>query len=157
MPNWAYLLNNFAYNVSLAIWIGGAVVLGALTAPALFRALPRLQAGSIFGPTLRKFGRMRLVTVVIAIAAAAVKHFVWEDGRSTVWIAIRWVALGIMAFAILYEIGFLERALEARRVHLTPEMPESDPQRQQFNVLHHRAESLMKVSVVAAVVALMLS
>ncbi|HEX7150981.1 MAG TPA: DUF4149 domain-containing protein [Thermoanaerobaculia bacterium] len=157
MPNWGYLLNNFAYNVSLALWIGGAVALGALAAPQLFRTLPRPQAGATFGPMLRKFARIRLVTLVIAIAAAAVKHFLWEDGRSTAWIALRWVALGVMAASILYEVGYLERALEARRVHLTADMPESDPHRRAFNTLHRRAEGLMKVSIGAAVVALLLS
>lgn len=41
---------------------------------------------------------------------------------------------------LFLKIGYLERALEARRVHLTPDMPDSDPQRRAFNTLHKRAE-----------------
>ena len=156
MPNWVHLVTNLVYHLGLALWIGGAVVLGALVAPTLFRALPRLQAGSIFGPTLRRFARLRLGALLATIAAAGVKHALWE-GSSTVWITLRWAALLFMAATVLYEIGSLERALEARRVHLTPEMVEEDPQRKAFNTLHKRAEALMKASMVAALVAMLLS
>jgi hypothetical protein len=156
MPNWSHLFTNLFYHLGLSIWIGGTVVLGALTAPALFKALPRHQAGSIFGPTLRKFARVRVVALAVTIAAAAVKFFVWESG-SMPWIALRWAALLFMAASVVYEIGSLERVLETRRVHLTPEMPETDPQRREFNVLHKRAEGLMKASVGAAILAMLLS
>jgi uncharacterized membrane protein len=156
MPNWLHLLTNFCYHAGLAVWIGGTVVLGALVAPALFRALPRHQAGSIFGPTLRRFARVRLAALIVTVLAAAVKHAIWESG-AMVWIAIRWGALIIMAATVLYEIGVLERALEARRVHLTPDMPEEHPERRGFNALHQRAETLMKLGFIAALAALLMS
>lgn len=156
MPNWLHLFTNLFYHLGLAVWIGGTVVLGALVAPALFRALPRHQAGAIFGPTLRRFARVRVGALLVTIVAAAVKHFAWESG-GTVWIAVRWAALLVMAAAVVYEIAYLERALEARRVHLTPEMPEDDPRRRDFNTLHQRAELLLKTSVFAALAAMLLS
>lgn len=156
MPNWLHLFTNLVYHLGLAIWIGGTVALGALTAPALFRALPRLQAGSIFGSILRRFTRVRVIALIAIVAAAAVKHLMWESGAS-LWISVRWAALAFMAAAVVIEIAFLERALEARRVHLTPEMPDSDPHRRAFNALHRRAEMLMKASLVAAIVAMLLS
>lgn len=54
-------------------------------------------------------------------------------------------------------VAVIERALEARRVHLTPEMGEDHPERRAFNVLHERAEGLLKASVIAALVAMFLS
>jgi uncharacterized membrane protein len=156
MPNWLHLFNNLFYHLGLAIWIGGTLVLGALVAPALFRALPRFEAGGIFGPTLRRFARLRVAALLVTIVAAAVKYAVWESGP-TLWIAIRWAALLFMAATLLYEIGSLERTLEARRVHLTAEMAEDHPQRRAFNALHKRAEGLLKGSVLAAVVAMLLS
>lgn len=142
MPNWLYLLDSIAYHLGLALWIGGAVVLGALVAPALFRALPRQEAGGIFGPILRRFARLRLGAIVVVILAAAFKHFAWETHAATVWILIRWIAIAFMAAAVLYEIYYLEGALEARR---------SDPAA--FQPLHRRSENLMKLSLLAAVVA----
>lgn len=156
MPNWPHLVTNLIYHLGLALWIGGTLVLGVLVAPALFRALPRMQAGAIFGPTLRRFARLRLGALLAAMAAAAVKFAVWER-TAGVWIAVRWGALLFMAAALVYELGVLERALEARRVHLTPEMGEDHPERRAFNVLHKRAEGLLKASVFAALVALFLS
>lgn len=155
MPNWLHLLTNLVYHLGLSIWIGGTLVLGALVAPALFRALPRPQAGGIFGPTLRKFARLRLGGLIAVIAAAGVKHAVWET--ATVWIGVRWAALGFLAAALLYELAWLEPRLEARRVHLTPDMGEDHPERRAFNVLHGRAEGLMKASLVAAVAAMLIS
>jgi hypothetical protein len=156
MPNWLFLLTNLFYHLGLSLWIGGTIVLGALTAPALFRELPRHQAGGIFGSTLRKFARVRVVALAVTIAAAAVKFLLWESGAMP-WIALRWAALLVLAASVLYEIGYLERALEARRVHLTPEMPETDPQRRAFNALHKRAEGLMKASLGVAILAMLLS
>jgi uncharacterized membrane protein len=156
MPNWLHLFTNLFYHLGLAIWIGGALVLGALVAPALFRTLPRLEAGGIFGSTLRRFARVRVAALLVTIVAAAVKYAVWESG-ATLWIAIRWAALLFMAATIVYEVGYLERIMEARRVHLTTEMPEDHPQRRAFNVLHKRAEGLLKGSVLAAAVAMLLS
>ncbi|HEX8171383.1 MAG TPA: DUF4149 domain-containing protein [Thermoanaerobaculia bacterium] len=156
MPNWAHLVTNLLYHLGLAIPIGGTLVLGALVAPQLFRALPRHQAGAIFGPTLRRFARVRAVAFALSIAAAAVKHLVWER-NVTGWIALRWAALVFLIAAVLYEMTVLEKALEARRVHLTPEMPEDAPERRAFQKLHKRAEALMKASLVAALAAMLLS
>jgi hypothetical protein len=156
MPNWGHLVTNLIYHLGLSVWIGGTIVLGALVAPALFRALPRPQAGGIFGPTLRKFARVRLVALVATIAAAAVKFALWERGQMP-WVAVRWAALAFMAVALLYELGVLEKGLEARRVHLTPEMADDDPRRREFQRLHKRAEALMKATLVAAVAAMLLS
>lgn len=147
MPNWLHLFSNLCYHLGLSIWIGGSIVLGALVAPALFRALPRAEAGAIFGPTLRRFARVRVVALAVTIAAAAVKAFLWESGPN-LWIGIRWAALAFLAAAVLYEITYLERALEARR---------ADGDRSAFDKLHKRAEGLMKVSLLVAVVAMLLS
>jgi uncharacterized membrane protein len=156
MPNWPYLFVNVLYHLGLALWIGGTIVLGALTAPALFRALPRPDAGAIFGAILRRFARLRVAALFVSLAAAAVKYVAWER-NSSLWTGIRWAALAFMAASVVYEIAFLERSIEARRVHLTPDMAENDPRRSAFNVLHRRAERLMKAALAAAVVALFLS
>jgi putative copper export protein len=145
MPNWWYILVNSAYLLALSIWIGGVVVLGALTAPVLFRALPRPDAGALFGPILRRFSRVRLASVVVMIAAALTKFLVWETHASSPWIAIRWTALAIMSASVLYELFGLEPALQSARG--TPA----------FASLHQRSELLMKVGLCAAVAALVLS
>jgi hypothetical protein len=157
MPNWGYLLTHAAYHLGLAIWIGGTVVLGAVVAPRLFRELPRRQAGGIFGPALRTFARLRVAALAVTIVAAAVQHFVWESRTATIWIGLRWLALGLLALSAVYEIGVLERALSTKAAHLTEDIPDGDPRRVEFQRLHRRAESLSKGALFAAVVALLLS
>ncbi|MEO8379919.1 MAG: DUF4149 domain-containing protein [Acidobacteriota bacterium] len=155
MPNWLHLFTNLIYHLGLAVWIGGTVALGALVAPRLFRELPRTEAGALFGAILRRFARVRLVALVASMAAAGVKHVLWE--QNTIWIAVRWAALLIMAGALLYELSSLEWELEARRSHLTPEMGDDHPHRRAFQRLHERAEAVLKTSVVAALVAMFFS
>jgi uncharacterized membrane protein len=146
MPNWLYLGINFLYQIGLAIWIGGSIVLGALVAPALFKALPSPDAGAIIGPTLRRFSRLRVAAVILVIVGAAWKYLGWERNASSPWIAVRWLAIAFLAFSVVYEIGYLEPSLERNR-----------GQAEAFARLHRRSEVLMKSTLVAAVVALLLS
>lgn len=143
MPNWLHLVTSLLYHLGLAIWIGGAIALGALAAPALFRELPRPQAGGIFGVILRRFARLRLAALVMVILAAAIKYLVWESHTRSIWIGIRWAAISVMAAAVLYEIFYLEGAIEKRD--------------ERFPQLHKRAERLMSLSVLAALVAMFLN
>lgn len=145
MPNWLHLFVNGLYHLGLALWIGGAVALGALAAPVLFGALPRQQAGAIFGPTLRRFAKLRLAAVVLMIAGAGAKHFIFESFARTPWIAVRWLLIAILAIAVVYEIAVLHPAMERLR---------GDPA---FGRLHKRSEGLMKATLAVAVVALFLS
>jgi len=155
MPNWLYIVTHTFYLLGLTIWIGGGVILGALVAPALFRSLPRPQAGSIFGPILRRFSRLRLAAVVVMIVTAAIKHLVWETHVVSPWIALRWLALAVMAAIVLYELFGLEPAMEKTRPGA--ESGEDDPRRVAFMRLHRRSEALMKAGLGAALVALLLS
>lgn len=157
MPNWFYLFFNALYHLGLALWIGGAVALGALVAPTLFRVLPRHEAGSIFGPILRRFARLRAVALVLIVVSAGVKYMRWETHAATPWLVIRWTAIAFLAFTLVYEILFLERPMEALRAVLGPEVPAGDSGRLRFNALHRRAEGLLKASILAAFVALLFS
>ena len=146
MPNWSYLTINFLYQVGLALWIGGSIALGVLVAPALFKALPRAEAGAIFGPTLRRFSRLRVLAVVLMVAGAAAKYIGWERNATTPLIAVRWVAIALLAMTVLYEITWLEPAMQRNRADAAV-----------FGKLHRRSELLMKSALVVSLVALFLS
>jgi hypothetical protein len=156
MPNFLALALNALYHVSLAVWLGGGIALGALAAPELFRQLPRAQAGGIFAPVLKRFARVRLVAIILAIAAAAAKHFVWETHSANIWIVIRWAALTFMAVAVLYEIAALQPAMERLRPRIAG-ASDDETARAGFGRLHRRSEALLKASLLAAVVAIFFS
>jgi uncharacterized membrane protein len=157
MPNWLYLLFSVLYHLGLAISVGGTIVLGALTAPALFRALPRPQAGAIFGTILRRFARVRIAALIAIIIGAGAKYVTWETHAISPWIVVRWLMIAFLAVSLVIEILILEPRLEAQRLLLTPEMTADDPRRAAFNVLHRRAENLLRLALLAAVVALFFS
>jgi hypothetical protein len=157
VPNWFYLFFNLLYHLGLALWIGGAVALGALTAPVLFGALPRHQAGGIFAPVLRRFARLRAGALVLIVIGAGAKFVHWETHAATPWLVIRWVAIAFLAFDLVYELLFIERPMNAMRANLGSDVAADDPKRLRFNVLHGRAEGLMKASLAAAFVALFFS
>jgi uncharacterized membrane protein len=83
MPNWFYLFFNALYHLGLALWIGGAVAIGALAAPALFAALPRHEAGGIFGQILRRFARLRAAALLLIVIGAGAKYLRWETHAAT--------------------------------------------------------------------------
>jgi len=143
MPNWWHILFNGLYHLGLALWIGGAIALGALVAPALFRTLPRPQAGGIFGPVLRRFAFLRLGAVALMIAGAGAKYLRFETHAATPWIAIRWLLIAALAIIVVYEIALLHPRMEKRG--------------DDFQRLHKRSEGLMKLSLLLAVIALFLS
>ena len=157
MPNWFYLFFNALYHLGLALWIGGAIALGALAAPVLFGSLPRQDAGGIFGSILRKFARLRVGALAMIVAGAGAKYMKWETHAATPWLVTRWLAIAFLAFSVVYEIVFLERPMNELRTGLGPAVAADDPERLRFNTLHRRAEGLMKASVLAAFVALFFS
>ncbi len=57
MKRWAQAI----FVTALGVWVGGMAVLGFIVAPAVFRTVPsRLQAGTIFGTILDRFGSMQI-------------------------------------------------------------------------------------------------
>ena len=154
MPNWWFLLAHALYHLGLALWIGGAIALGALVAPTLFGNLPRPQAGGLFAPILRKFARLRVVALVMTVVGAAMRYLIAEQHAPGIWIGIRWACIAILAIDLVYEIASLEPTMAKLRPQLTPE---DTPERREFQRLHKRSEMLMKVTLVAAVVAVVIS
>lgn len=159
-----FSLTDFLYHLGLAIWIGGVVALGALVAPALFSTLQRPAAGDLFGSILRRFSRLRLVALGVAIAAAAVKFVVWEGGGvpagfsfsdvrpSDVRPIVQWGALALLSVGIFYEIRVLEPAIRTRVEWIHSEGKDA-PADDQFRKLHRRSELIMKGLLLAALAA----
>ena len=155
MPNWFYLILQLFYDLGLAIWIGGALVLGAAVAPELFKALPKQQAGAIFGPILGRFLRMRAFALLMIVISAGARFLIWERHAATFWLAGRWGAIVLLAWALLGERS-IQRKMRVFATNLGPETEDS-PVREIFRLLHIRAEGVMKASLIAALIALFFS
>ena len=157
MPNWTFIFINALYHLGLALWIGGAIALGALAAPVLFATLPRPQAGGLFGRILRRFARLRVVALLLIVGGAGAKFLLFETHAATIWIALRWAAIAFLALDLVYQLGYQERVMEGLRQRMGPDAAADDPARLAFGRLHVRAEWLLRLSILAAVLALVLS
>ena len=157
MPNWSFVIMQFFYLLALSLWIGGGVALGALTAPVLFQNLERPVAGRIFGQILRRFARIRIGAAVILVAAALARSLLFEP-QVSVWHLIRWIAIAVMAGEVVYSVLYLQPAIERSQAGIESASPEGRAAAKAgFDRLHRRAETLMKASILAAVVALLFS
>ena len=151
----------FLYHLSLAILVGGGLVLGSAVAPAIFKMVSsRGEAGSIFAAVLARWDGLAIFCVILVVATSALKAGAYEvtgdlEGR----LLARWVALAVMAIAVLYSSGWASPVARSLRAH-TPawdELPESTPLRREFAALHRRSSRAMRVAIFAGLVAMCLS
>ena len=156
MPNWFYLFFNVLYHLGLAFWIGGALVLAAVVEPALFGALPRHEAIGIFAPILRRFARLRVVALLLILIGAGAKFLIWERFDLAPWLAVRWAAIVLLAWALLFDVLRTGRLMQLL-AGVGPDVAPDDPRRQFNDVMHIHANGLMKASVIAAFLALLFS
>lgn len=155
MPNWLYLIFQFLYDLGLALWIGGTIVLGAAAAPVLFKSLPRPQAGAIFGPILGRFARIQAIALLMIVVGAGARFLIWERHAATLWLVGRWAAIVLLAWALLGQMS-IQKKMRVIGSNLGPET-EDNPLRVLFQHLHTRAEGLMRASLIAAFIALFFS
>ncbi len=102
MPNLSFVAVNFAIHLALALWIGGTIFLGALAAPSVFRAAPsRTSAGDIVGQMVNGFARVKVLCMIVLVAAAWVRFRRWEIWGD--WIAVR--AAFILSACVLESIA----------------------------------------------------
>lgn len=145
----------FLYDVGLALWIGGTIVLGAAVAPVLFKSLPRPQAGGIFGPILARYARIQAIALLMIVIGAGARFLIWERHAATLWLIGRWAAIVMLAWALLGQMS-IQRKMRVIGSNLGPET-EENPVRIIFQHLHIRAEGLMRASVIAAFIGLFFS
>ena len=151
----------FFYHLSLAILVGGGLVLGSAVAPAIFKTVSsRGEAGSIFGAVLTRWDGLAIFCVILVVVTSALKAGAYEvtgdlEGR----LAARWIAVAIMAVAVLYSSGWANPVARSLRAQ-TPawdEMPETTPLRREFAALHRRSSRAMRLAIIAGLIALFLS
>jgi hypothetical protein len=65
----------FTYHLALAILVGGALVLGAAAAPAIFSAVAsRGEAGAIFGAILARDDGLAILSVVLVVVTSVLNR-----------------------------------------------------------------------------------
>jgi hypothetical protein len=156
VPNWFYIAVNGLYLLGITIWFGGGVVITFVVGPALLASLPRREALIASASILRKFARMRVLALIPMIAGAGTKLLIWERNEIAPWMAVRWVAIVLLAWALVAELGH-HRSLNVLESSVGPALAPDDPLLALFDLLRIRAEGLMRASLLAAFFALLFS
>ena len=141
----------FVALLTIVIWVGGLLALGAIAAPAIFDVLAqqpdhgRLLAGALFGEILRRFhlvsyaaGVLLLATLMLRrVLGPAPRRFAWRAGLATLMLAAT-VYSGVVVAA---RIGQIQREIGVAPSSL----PEGDPRRVEFGRLHGISTALQLV------------
>ena len=143
----------FVALLTIVIWVGGLLALGAVAAPAIFDVLGlqpdhgRLLAGALFGEILRRFhlvsyaaGVLLLGTLMLRrVLGPAPRRFAWRAGLATLMLAAS-VYSGVVVAA---RIGQIQREIGVAPSSL----PEGDPRRVEFGRLHGISTAIQLVPI----------
>jgi uncharacterized membrane protein len=155
----------FLYHLSLAILVGGGMVLGSVVAPAVLRTTSsesgaRGLFGTSFGAALARWDGLAILCVIVVVITSVLKAGAYEvSGAPEGRLIARWVALAVMSAAVIYSSGWANPVARSLRAQ-TPawdDLPESAPLRRAFAGLHQRSSRAMRIAIVAGLVALFLS
>lgn len=151
----------YAGQLALVLWVGGLLVLGAISAPSTFDVLAirqvadgRVLAGAIFGETLRRFhllsyacGAVLLVTMVIRAVMGP------RPRRFAVRAAIAFAMLAATLYSGVVVTAQIQQAQAA--IGVAPSsLPEADPRRAQFGRLHATSTGLQLIPVLGGLLLL---
>lgn len=141
---------------SLAIWVGGTLLL-VLAAPAIFRTLPsRDQAGTLFDEVLRRFEIVKQVLSLVLVLSV----FVEIEARGDVPRGD--VLPAIAMFLAIASNVYLAMVLRPRMKYFRMKVGSfdaaapDDPWRAKFGRLHRRSVRVLTFGWIAASVALAL-
>lgn len=150
----------FIYHLALALIVGGGIVLGSATAPAIFRTVrSRGEAGSIFGAVLARWDGLAILCVILLVVTSALRAGFEITAEVETRLVLRWIALAVVSVGVLYASGWASPVARTIRKQ-TPgwdDLPESAPARVEFAKMHRASTRGMQVAILAGLVAMFLS
>jgi type VI protein secretion system component VasK len=128
----------FLYLLSLAILVGGAIVLGAPS---------------------RRYDQLAGLALLVLAITSVLKLFAFEDAAIGPRLVARWIALAVLAGAVLYASAWASSVARAFRTQTRDfeELPENSVARREYAKLARSAARAMRVAVISGLVALFLS
>jgi len=139
---------------SLAIWVGGSVLV-MIAAPVVFKTVPsRDQAGAAFGEILRRFEIVKqLLSLILVIG-------VFVELERSGGLAGPATVSGFAIFVAVATNVYLAMVLRPRMGYFRAKVgsfdsaPPEDPWRKKFDRLHRRSTAIFLIGTLAAAVAL---
>ena len=151
----------YVYVLSLAVWLGGMLILGAIVAPTIFEVLQahapaagRELAGDAFGVMLARFHYVAYgAGVLLLLMLGAMRVLGPRPAHGGIRAAIVVIMLGIALYSgmvVLQQIN----AVQAEAGGLPSRLPEGDARRVRFDALHLLSTRLMMLNIAGALVLL---
>src|SRR5204862_4294856 len=137
--------------LALALWLGGAVAIGSIVAPAAFAVLNAGDAASLVGETLRRFHVVTYVAGAILVAALAGMALVGPRPRGFAW---RMLIAGLMLAATLASGLWVDHRIRTLREEIgapVSSLARDDARRVTFGQLHGLSTLLMGFTVLGGV------
>ncbi len=150
----------FFYHLALALIVGGAIVLGSAVAPAVFRgARSRGEGGLLFGAILARFDQLAVLALFVIVGTTILKFIGFEETAVGSALIARWIALAILAAAILYGSAYADPVARSLRDQTKDfdDLPENSPVRIEFAKLHRSSTRAMRIALLGGLAALFLS
>ncbi|HJW13834.1 MAG TPA: DUF4149 domain-containing protein [Thermoanaerobaculia bacterium] len=139
---------------SLALWVGGTLLV-VVAAPVVFRRIAsRDQAGEVFGEILRRFEAVKHVLSLLLVVA------VFLQLERTRGFAGQSLVAGVAIFVAVATNVYLAMVVRPRMNYFRMKVgsfdaaPPEDPWRRRFDRLHRRSVRVLVFGWVAAAVAL---
>ena len=137
--------------LAASVWVGGAVAIGLVVAPAAFAVLPASAAATLVGETLRRFhlvmygaGAVLLVSLAGMALLGPRPHVFW--GRLAV--------AGLMLAAALVSGLWVDRRIATLRADIAvpvSSLPADDARRAAFGRLHGLSTLLLAATVAGGI------
>lgn len=147
----------YAALLSLAIWAGGLVMLGAIAAPAAFDVTAsrgvidgRAVAGAIVGEVLSRFHRVAYLCAAVLLLSLITRRILGPRPHRA---GIRVLVACLMLAATIYSgvaVSGRITSLQQRIGAAPSSLPEDDPRRVEFGRLHATSNILQLVPLLGA-------
>jgi uncharacterized membrane protein len=151
----------YVYILTLVVWLGGMVALGALVAPTTFQVLQahepvagRELAGEVFGSILARFHYVAYAAGAVLLVSLFTMRLLGPRPRA---FGVRAAIVAAMLVAALYSGLFVLQQIDAVQQEaggLPSKLPTSDARRVRFDELHVLSTRLMLLTMTGALVLL---
>ena len=142
----------------LAVWVGGAAVLGSVAAPAIFAVLEardpeagRTLAGLLFGEVLARFHQLSWLLGGLFLAVMGIRAALGPRPRK---LSLRlWTAAAMLAASLTTALYITPRIDDLRKgtSGTIAALPDGDSRKIQFGRLHGLSNVLMMFSIAAGI------
>ncbi len=151
----------YVYVLTLGVWLGGMITLGALVAPTTFQVLQvsepvagRALAGEVFGSILARFHYVAYAAGALLLVTLFAMRLLGPRPRAS---GVRAAIVAAMLAVALYSGVIVLRQIDVVQQEsggLASRLPASDARRVRFDELHQLSTRLMLLNIAGALVLL---